>query len=114
MPLDDLVFAAGRELGGPWEFNMDLNAGRSLGTGYVQATIGGGERSDASTAYLHPAMERPNLHVLANTQVTRVLPVGTSPEEQTDFRVVEMAQDRKGVLTLPVLGFAMCDIETGN
>ena len=46
-----------------------------------------GERSSAATAYIEPAGN--NLHVLLNTQVTRVLPVGS----ESRFRGVEFAVD---------------------
>lgn len=46
--------------------------------GWNQATIGNGTRSSSATAYLSDSTtSRPNLDVLLNTKVTRVLP-GTS------------------------------------
>lgn len=42
--------------------------------GWLQATIKGGNRSSAATSYLGPEfINRPNLHVLVNSRVTRVL-----------------------------------------
>ena len=47
-----------------------------LGIGWVQSSIGNGVRSSSSTAYLRKALSRPNLHVLINATVTKLLPTG--------------------------------------
>lgn len=57
----------------------------------MQSTIGGGQRSDAASAYLHPVDGRTNLDILINTQVTRVIKTGTSGKLPV-FNQVEMAQ----------------------
>ncbi|HEX3242478.1 MAG TPA: GMC family oxidoreductase N-terminal domain-containing protein [Solirubrobacterales bacterium] len=53
--------------------NQDFNGADQDGVGMYQVTQRGGMRGSASVAYLHPAMERPNLTVLPNTLVHRVL-----------------------------------------
>ena len=66
-------------------------------TGYMPSTVGGGERSDAGTAYLYPAAGRPNLDILAGMQVTRLLPVPSRDGKiSTDFRIVEIARSKEG------------------
>ncbi|KAF7305845.1 phosphoribosylaminoimidazole carboxylase [Mycena chlorophos] len=56
-------------------FNLDMNSGSQLGIGYVQQTILNGDRSSAATSYLGSTyISRPNLNVLLNARVTRILP----------------------------------------
>ena len=57
--------------------NEDFNGAEQDGVGMYQVTQRGGMRASAAVAYLHPAMERPNLTVLPNTLVHRVLFEGT-------------------------------------
>ncbi|KAF8874753.1 hypothetical protein BD779DRAFT_1613535 [Infundibulicybe gibba] len=56
-------------------FNLDMNSGNPLGLGWLQTTIDEhGRRSSSATSYLGPQfINRPNLHVLLETRVTRVL-----------------------------------------
>jgi choline dehydrogenase len=68
----------------------------------MQSTIGNGERSSASTAYLTPKVrERPNLTILVNTYITRVLPVRTTGHVP-DIRTVEVAPRTGGTVPLSV------------
>ena len=53
--------------------NEDFNAAGQDGVGMYQLTQRGGMRASAAVAYLHPAMERPNLTVMPYMQVTRLL-----------------------------------------
>ncbi len=53
--------------------NEDFNGVEQDGVGMYQVTQRGGMRASASVAYLHPAMERPNLTVMPYMHVTRVL-----------------------------------------
>jgi choline dehydrogenase len=53
--------------------NEDFNAGEQDGVGMYQLTQRGGLRASAAVAYLHPAMERPNLTVLPYMHVDRLL-----------------------------------------
>jgi choline dehydrogenase len=59
------------------ERNEDFNGAQQDGAGMYQVTQRGGMRASAAVAYLHPAAERPNLTVMPNTRVTRVLFEGT-------------------------------------
>ncbi|KAF5377400.1 hypothetical protein D9757_009721 [Collybiopsis confluens] len=86
------IIQASSELGGIFEYNLDMNSGNPLGLGkslfycdygqdayrvyegWLQTTIDGGNRSSAATSYLGPRfINRPNLHVLTNTRVTAIL-----------------------------------------
>jgi choline dehydrogenase len=65
---------AGREMG--WEYRSDLNdLPHGLGdhVGWVQQTRGGRFRASAARSYLRPAMRRPNLQVVTNALVHRVI-----------------------------------------
>ncbi|KAF4610036.1 hypothetical protein D9613_010641 [Agrocybe pediades] len=68
------ILAASRQLQADFSFNLDMNSGTPLGTGWHQSTTGNGERSGAATGYLPSNVRaRPNLHILVNTRVTRIL-----------------------------------------
>jgi choline dehydrogenase len=62
---------AGVEAGLPR--NDDFNGAEQEGVGMYQLTQRGGMRASASVAYLHPAMERPNLTVMPYMRVDRIL-----------------------------------------
>jgi choline dehydrogenase len=59
------------------ERNEDFNGPTQEGVGMYQVTQRGGMRASAAVAYLHPAMERPNLTVMPHMLVQRVLFEGT-------------------------------------
>jgi choline dehydrogenase len=71
--------------------NEDFNGAEQDGVGMYQVTQRGGMRGSASVAYLHPAMQRPNLTVLPNALVHRVLFDGT--------RAVGVAASQLGEVT---------------
>ncbi len=73
-PLADLFIQAAVAMGVP--FNPDFNGAVQAGCGYYQATQRGGRRSDTGTAYLGPAQGRPNLTVIKNAHVTRIVVQG--------------------------------------
>ncbi|KAJ6629528.1 aryl-alcohol-oxidase from pleurotus Eryingii [Mycena sp. CBHHK59/15] len=81
------------ELSDEFPFVLDMNSGDHIGVGWPQSTVKDGARSSSATSYLAPKyVNRPNLHVVLNTRVTRVLKIHT----QTAFRTVELYQDIKG------------------
>ena len=59
---------------------------------WLQSSTGNGIRNAAATAYLGPALSRPNLDVLVETQVTKLIQTGISLEGKPVFRGVEFAQ----------------------
>ncbi len=50
----------------------DYNGGRQEGFGRLQMTIAKGRRASTATAYLRPALKRPNLSVLTEAAATKV------------------------------------------
>ena len=62
---------AGVQAGHP--LTPDFNGLRQEGFGHYQLTIKDGRRWSASTAYLHPALGRPNLKVESDARTTRLL-----------------------------------------
>uniref|UniRef100_A0A8H7XUR8 pyranose dehydrogenase (acceptor) n=1 Tax=Psilocybe cubensis TaxID=181762 RepID=A0A8H7XUR8_PSICU len=71
--IDNMILEVPDQLPDQFPFLLDMNAGKPLGLGWFQGTIGNGTRSSAATAYLSTAFtNRPNLHVLLNTKVKRI------------------------------------------
>ena len=73
-PLCEAVIEAGRQIG--LEYREDVNnlpAGAGDSIGWCQQTRGGRRRASAARTYLRPAMKRPNLQVITQAQVHRIL-----------------------------------------
>nr|KAG5708772.1 hypothetical protein BaRGS_031926 [Batillaria attramentaria] len=68
--LGELMLQAGRDMGYPV---VDHNAETMIGFGSVQATQARGVRYSTSRAFLHPVLDRDNLHVGVNAHVRRVV-----------------------------------------
>uniref|UniRef100_A0A0W0FQG0 Glucose-methanol-choline oxidoreductase N-terminal domain-containing protein n=1 Tax=Moniliophthora roreri TaxID=221103 RepID=A0A0W0FQG0_MONRR len=81
---------------GQLAFNVDYNAGNTLGIGWSQYSIGGGIRNSAATAYLQPAIPRSNLDVLIHTRATKLYPSDFSGNGTPRIRTVEIASDVNG------------------
>jgi choline dehydrogenase len=54
-------------------FNSDFNGERQEGVNFFQFTIKNQKRHSTATAFLKPAIHRPNLHVLTKTHVHKIL-----------------------------------------
>jgi choline dehydrogenase len=70
-PMMDAFVEAGEQAG--LARNEDFNGTAQDGVGYYQLTQRDGRRCSAAVAYLHAAMERPNLTVETHLQVERVV-----------------------------------------
>jgi choline dehydrogenase len=70
-PLCQAVVAAGQQIG--LAFREDMNSLPHGGIGYCQQTRGGRWRASAAGAFLKPAMRRPNLDVVVDALVQRVV-----------------------------------------
>ncbi|KAJ6551630.1 aryl-alcohol oxidase-like protein [Mycena capillaripes] len=92
-PVSGRVIQTTKELPDDFPFNLDTNSGSPLGVGWLQETIGGGERSSAATSYLSSEIQkRPNLHILLNAQVTKLLANKTSA--QVAFNGVQFSHNQ--------------------
>jgi choline dehydrogenase-like flavoprotein len=70
--------------------NPDFNGAEQLGAGRFQVTQRNGMRCSAAVAYLHPALDRPNLEIVTDALALRVLLDGT--------RAVGVEIERHGVV----------------
>ena len=70
-PLMDAFVRAGVEAG--YEENPDFNGASQDGVGWYQCTQRNGMRCSTAGAYLRPATTRPNLKVITDALVTRIL-----------------------------------------
>ena len=52
---------------------IDYNSGDNLGVSYVQTNSLHGKRHSAYRAFIEPILDRPNLHIMLNSQVTKVI-----------------------------------------
>ncbi|KAJ2926554.1 hypothetical protein H1R20_g10544, partial [Candolleomyces eurysporus] len=79
------------ELQKEFEARLDMNDGTPTGLSHCQFTFGGGERNSAATAYLgNSTRERPNLDIVVNVHVKRVIPTGEKAQGRLDIRTVEV------------------------
>lgn len=69
--LADAILEAGEELGYP--SNVDLNGRSHTGFVVAQTTSRKGSRMSSARAFLRPVRNRPNLHIMLNATVTKVL-----------------------------------------
>ncbi|KDQ57028.1 aryl-alcohol oxidase [Jaapia argillacea MUCL 33604] len=89
--VDPLVIATTSQLSSQYPYTEDNNGGNVLGVGWTQATVGSGLRSSSATSYLGPKYaSRPNLHILLNAQVTKLIRTGTKGGIPS-FHTVEFA-----------------------
>jgi 4-pyridoxate dehydrogenase len=70
-PLIGAFADAGKTAGHPW--THDYNGATQLGFSRLQMTIGQGRRASSASAYLRPALHRPNLRVEVSALASRVL-----------------------------------------
>jgi choline dehydrogenase-like flavoprotein len=76
LPISDAQIAAGEAMG--WAKKADVNApDDQVAIGYAPRTIFKGKRQSAAQAFLRPAEKRPNLTVLTDRTVDRVIFDGT-------------------------------------
>lgn len=69
-PLSHAILQAAMELGFPVR---DLNGAAHTGFMIAQTTTRNGSRLSTAKAFVRPVISRPNLHILLNTTVTRVI-----------------------------------------
>ncbi|NXS08574.1 CHDH protein, partial [Neodrepanis coruscans] len=74
-PLHQAFLEATQQAGYP--FTDDMNGYQQEGFGWMDMTVHQGQRWSTASAYLRPAMSRPNLSVAEKTLVTKILFQGT-------------------------------------
>jgi len=95
---------AGVEYGLPR--NPDFNGATTFGVGYYQLGIGRHWRTSSASAFLKPAMRRPNLTVVTGAQVSKVTfrgKVADGVEWITDGRTFSAHADREVILSAGAL-----------
>jgi len=99
-PLGEAWLEAANQAGLP--SNPDFNGPAQDGVGRYQLTQRDGMRCSAATAYLHPAMTRPNLRVLTGALVTRILLEGdraAGVEVEHDNQLKRFSADLEVILS---------------
>jgi choline dehydrogenase len=97
-PLCQVYLKGCAELG--YQVVKDMNAARGDCAGLYQITTKNGVRASAATAYLRPALRRPNLRVVTDAHVTRILFDGRKAVgvEYSSAGRIERARGREVVL----------------
>jgi len=67
--LSDTIIGGGSELG---YYETDINGRNQVGTTRIQRTTRNGKRVSTATAFLKPALHRPNLFIITGSRVTQV------------------------------------------
>jgi len=93
--------ATAQQLHSEFPFNQDISGGSQslIGVGFAQSTGGNGVRSSSSTSYLAGANSRPNLTVLINATVMKLVQSGTKGSLKS-FRKVQFTSS-PGTATTP-------------
>lgn len=73
---------------------IDYNSGYNLGVSYLQANTLNGVRHSAFRAFIEPIVDRPNLHIMLGTRVTKVL---INPATKSAFGI-ECIRNRRRLL----------------
>lgn len=87
-PLETVYLEAANQIGIP--YNDDFNGEQQRGIGFYQLTMKGGVRCSSASAFLTPILERPNLSILTNAHVIKLMIEGS--------RVIGIEYIRHGVV----------------
>jgi len=104
-PLTRAFVRAAQQAGLP--FRADFNAGEQAGVGFYQTFTRDGKRCSTAVGYLKPALSRPNLSLLTDTTVLRVViehgrAVGVEIAAGTSTRIVR--SDREVIVAAGAIG----------
>jgi choline dehydrogenase-like flavoprotein len=107
LPICDAYFRAAQELGIP--YNHDFNGVAQDGVGPYQLTQKNARRSSASSAYLQPVKDRPNLKVQFGAQVRRVVveagrAVGVELQDSKSGSTSVLRCEREVIVTSGAIG----------
>lgn len=84
-PIKSVIYGAAKEL--KYAEIIDINANATLGFTYVFGTIENGKRTSAAKAFLFAAKDRPNLTVIKNAFVTKIVINSKGEAEAVNFSV---------------------------
>lgn len=70
-PFGNIFIDAGKEFG--YDFIEEWNREDLLGYAFAQGTLHNGRRQSVAKAFLVPAKDRPNLHIIKHAHVTRIV-----------------------------------------
>jgi choline dehydrogenase-like flavoprotein len=104
-PLSETMLEAARQVGHP--VVDDINSGVHEGFGWAEFTIVDGRRQSAADAYLTPALERPNLDLVTDALVHRLVFSGercTGVEYGVGSQVLSAECGREVVLAAGAIG----------
>ena len=101
LPICEAYFAAAAELGIPR--NDDMTGENQEGAGYYQLTQRWFRRSSAATAFLKPALKRPNLTLKTGAQVLRMADDETNQATLDIFRGVAVNAEDPASVQVEVL-----------
>jgi choline dehydrogenase len=113
-PIPAAIIEAGKELGYP--YTDDFNGDSIEGVGWCDVTIKDGKRNSAATAFLHPAMDRPNLIVVTQAMAHRLLFEGTrcvGVEYSQDGEVKQAQADAEVIVSSGTVGSAQLLLLSG-
>jgi choline dehydrogenase len=99
-PLYQTFSDAGEQAGYP--YTKDYNGAEQEGFSNLQFTTRNGKRSSAAVAYLHPASERPNLSIITQTHVMRILFEGakaTGVEYRHEGKIEKVSAEREVIVS---------------
>jgi len=122
--IDSRIVAATTEpaLASEFPFQRDMNTGdtvrlitiglpglplifrfvKQIGFGWIQGTIGNGQRSSSATTYVGPDyINRQNLHILLHAHATKLLEATGSGTTIPTFNGVEFGTEPSGALIIP-------------
>ena len=107
-PVCATVIEAGKQLGLEYREDVnDLPPGSGDSIGWCQQTRGGRRRASAARTYLHPALKRPNLQLVTNALVHRILFDGkraTGAEFSRGGTVEKVEAGREVILSAGAVG----------
>jgi choline dehydrogenase len=106
-PLAHAYLEAAVEVG--HHFSADLNGEDQDGVGWLETNIVGGARQSAADAYLRPVIDRPNLTVVPNALVGRLILAGgrcSGIEYAADGQRQRAGADREVILSAGSIGSA--------
>jgi choline dehydrogenase len=98
-PICATVIEAGKQLGLAYQEDVnDLQPGAGDSIGWCQQTRGGRRRASAARTYLHPALKRPNLQLVTNALVHRIVFGDTAGGTEASTRATGVEFSRNGIV----------------